>query len=63
MFRLGIYLCVYSDEQENIQKTETELRSILESKLIYIKPTLYQQPEGFVTVYPMAWTRSRRTRR
>ena len=52
MFRLGIYLCVYSDEQENIQKTETELRSILESKLIYIKPTLYQQPEGFVTVYP-----------
>jgi len=34
------------------KKTETKLRSILESKLIYIKPTLYQQPEGFVTVYP-----------
>jgi len=52
MFRLGIYLTVYNDAQDGIQKTETELRSILESKLIYIKPTLYQQPEGFITTYP-----------
>ena len=52
MFRLGVYLTVYNDAQDGIQKTETELRSILESKLIYIKPTLYQQPEGFITTYP-----------
>lgn len=52
MFRLGVYLTIYDNQQENLRKIETELRSILESKLIYIKPTLYQQPEGFTTTYP-----------
>jgi len=52
MFRLGLYLTVYDDALDNIKKAETALRSILEARLIYIKPCLYQQPEGFTTVYP-----------
>lgn len=52
MFRLGLYLTTYNDTLEDIKKTETALRSILEARLIYIKPCLYQQPEGFTTVYP-----------
>jgi len=52
MFKLGIYLTVYGKTLEEIKEVETTLRSILESRLIYIKPTLYQQKEGFNSTSP-----------
>jgi len=52
MFRLGIYLTVYEKDVAKLRDIETTLRSILESKLIYIKPSLYQQKEGFVSTCP-----------
>ncbi|MBI2450321.1 MAG: DUF87 domain-containing protein [Candidatus Nealsonbacteria bacterium] len=52
MFRLGLYLTVYADEEKQLDDIETTLRSMLESKLIYIKPSLYQQKEGFVATSP-----------
>ena len=52
MFQLGLYLTAYADSKEEMDSIETSLRSILESKLIYIKPALYQQKEGFITTSP-----------
>ena len=52
MFRLGLYLTVYADVKQKLRKIETTLRSILESKLISIKPALYQQKEGFNSSAP-----------
>jgi type IV secretory pathway VirB4 component len=51
-FKLGIYLTVYADSEKELRDVELTLRSILESKLIYIKPTLYRQREGFVSTAP-----------
>ena len=47
MFKLGLYLTIYGDSTKELKETETTLRSILESRLIYIKPALYQQRDGF----------------
>jgi len=52
MFKFGLYLTVYGKSLEEIKKVETNLRSILESRLIYIKPALYQQKEGFNSTSP-----------
>ncbi len=52
MFRFGIYLTVYGDTVQQLRDVETNLRSILESRLIYVKPSLYQQREGFNTTAP-----------
>jgi len=52
MFKLGLYLTVYADEEKELREIETTLRSILESRLIYIKPALYQQKEGFNSCLP-----------
>lgn len=52
MFQLGLYLTVYADTKEEMDSIETSLRSILESRLIYIKPAIYQQKEGFITTSP-----------
>jgi len=52
MFKLGLYLTVYADKARELEEIETTLRSILESRLIYIKPALYQQREGFNCTCP-----------
>lgn len=52
MFLLGIYLTIYGDSETGLRDIETELRSILESRLIYIKPAYYQQREAFICTGP-----------
>jgi conjugal transfer ATP-binding protein TraC len=52
MFKLGLYLTIYGNNLKELKETETTLRSILESRLIYIKPALYQQREGFAASTP-----------
>ena len=52
MFRFSLYFTVYGDSERELRDIETELRSILEARLIYIKPALYQQKEGFVSSSP-----------
>jgi len=46
MFQAGIYITVYADDKKELERIESTLRSMLESKLIYIKPALYQQEKG-----------------
>ncbi len=52
MSKLGVYLTVYAENEEGLKDVETTLRSILEARLIYIKPTLYQQKQGFISTAP-----------
>ena len=52
MFRFGLYMTVYAQNEEELRNVETTLRSILESRLIYVKPASFQQKEGFVSTSP-----------
>ena len=52
MFEVGLYLTVYADDKKELDKIEGTLRSMLESKLVYIKPALYQQEKGMISTYP-----------
>lgn len=52
IFKFGLYLTVYADKKEDFRDVETTLRSILEARLIYIKPSLFQQHEGFISTSP-----------
>jgi len=53
MFDVGVYITIYADNELELFKIESEIKSILESKLIYIKPALFQQEEGFKSVIPI----------
>lgn len=53
MFEVGVYITIYADNELELFKIENEIKSILESKLIYIKPALFQQDEGFRSVLPV----------
>jgi len=52
MFRFGLYITIYANNNEDFRDIETTLRSILEARLIYIKPALFQQHEGFLSTSP-----------
>ncbi len=54
MFRFGAYLTIYETTEKALKDTELTLRSIFESRLIYIKPTLFQQKQGFISCLPLA---------
>jgi conjugal transfer ATP-binding protein TraC len=54
IFEVGLYLTIYGSTREEIDKVETEVRSILESRLVYIRPALFQQEQGFRSVLPIA---------
>jgi len=53
MFEVGLYITVYADNELELTKVENEIKSILESRLIYVKPALFQQEEGFKSTVPL----------
>lgn len=53
MFDVGLYLSIYGENDGELDKIETEIRSILEAKLVYVKPALFQQEQGFRSVMPL----------
>jgi type IV secretory pathway VirB4 component len=53
MFDVGVYITIYADNDTELFKIESEIKSMLESKMIYIKPALFQQEEGFKSVIPL----------
>jgi type IV secretory pathway VirB4 component len=53
MFDVGLYLTIYADNETELYKIENEIKSMLESKLIYIKPALFQQDDGFKSIIPL----------
>jgi intein/homing endonuclease len=52
VFRLGVYITIYGDTEKELRQVETILRSIFESRLIYLKPTLMRERQGFVSTSP-----------
>jgi type IV secretory pathway VirB4 component len=53
LFEVGLYLTLYGDSLEEIDKTEGDIRGILDSKLVYTKPALFQQEQGFRSCVPL----------
>ena len=57
IFDVGLYVTLYAETNDGLDKIESEIRSILDAKLIYLKPANYQQEEGFLTVAPIGHDR------
>jgi len=53
LFDVGVYITIYGKTAEELDKVESEIKSMLESRLIYIKPALFQQEQGFRSTLPL----------
>ncbi len=52
LFDVGLYIAIYAENETDLNKIETEVKTILDTRLVYIKPALFQQEEGFMSVIP-----------
>lgn len=53
MFEVSLYLTLYGNSPQELDKSENEIKNILESKLVYVKPALFQQDMGFISTLPV----------
>ncbi len=54
LFDVGLYVTMYANSSEELDKVESEIKSILEAKLVYLKPALFQQEQAFKAAIPIA---------
>ena len=54
IFDVGVYITIFADNSAELDKLESEVKSILEAKLVYLKPALFQQEDGYKSVLPIA---------
>lgn len=52
MFEIGLYITIYADNEMDLYKVETEVKTILETRMVYIKPALFQQEDAFMSMIP-----------
>ena len=53
LFDVGFYLAVYGKDDKELNDAENDIKSILDSKLITLKPALFQQEPGFNSLVPL----------
>ncbi|MGC9598897.1 MAG: VirB4-like conjugal transfer ATPase, CD1110 family [Minisyncoccia bacterium] len=53
LFDTGVYITIYADTQDDLVRLESKLVSMMEAKLIYLKPALFEQLEGLFSVLPL----------
>ena len=53
LFEVGVYITIYGTDLTSLSKLENKIESMMESKLVYIKPALFRQLEGLNSVLPI----------
>lgn len=54
LFDVGLYITLYASTREELDKVESDVRGILDSKLVYTKPALFEQEQGFRSTLPLS---------
>jgi len=52
LFDFGLYISIVGSDSSELDKIESEIKSVLEAQMIYVKPALFQQEQGFRSVLP-----------
>lgn len=54
LFNVGLYISIYGKDETVLNKAESDIKGILDSRLIYVKPALFQQEQGMQSIFPTA---------
>jgi type IV secretory pathway VirB4 component len=52
LFHAALYITIYADTPDELARLEGQVTSLMEAKLVYIKPALFEQLEGLLSVLP-----------
>ena len=54
LFKFGLYITFFAESPEKLDGIENEIRALLETKMVYAKPAVFQQEQGFISTLPLA---------
>ncbi|MFH1353863.1 MAG: DUF87 domain-containing protein [bacterium] len=52
-FQYSLYLTIYGDTKEELDEVAAQVEVLLEGRLVYVKPALFQAKEGFLSTLPL----------
>ncbi|KKR10456.1 MAG: Type IV secretory pathway VirB4 protein-like protein [Parcubacteria group bacterium GW2011_GWA2_39_18] len=52
VFSFGLYITLYGNNVDELDKAENEIKSLMESRLVYIKDAIFTQDVGFNSTLP-----------
>jgi type IV secretory pathway VirB4 component len=52
-FEFGLYITFFASSEKGLDEIETQIRSLLETKMVYAKPATFQHEEGFFSTLPL----------
>lgn len=55
LFEIGLYITIYGESDAELDKVETEIKTMMDSRLVYLKPALFQQEQAFRSSLPMGY--------
>jgi len=53
LFDVGVYISIYTNGKDELDRVESELKSLLEAQMVYLKPALFQQEQGYRSILPL----------
>ena len=53
-FKFGLYMTIYGNSKEEVEKSAQFIESLLESRLVYVKEAVFRSEQGFVSTLPLA---------
>lgn len=53
LFDTGVYITMYADTEEDLSRFESKFTALMQAKLVYVKPAMFEQLEGLFSVIPL----------
>ncbi len=53
LYDVGVYITIYAESLPELNKLEETITSMLDSQLVYVKPAIFQNIEGFISTLPL----------
>ncbi|MDI6778477.1 MAG: ATP-binding protein [Patescibacteria group bacterium] len=53
-FKFGLYMTIYANDKESLEKSSQFIESLLESRLVYVKEAIFRSEQGFASTLPIA---------
>lgn len=54
LYSVGVYIALYADNEQDLAKIEGQVVNLMESRLVFVKPALFQQLQGMFSVLPVS---------
>jgi len=53
LFKMGLYITIFASLPKELNEIENKIRALLENKMVYAKPAVFQQEQGFISTLPL----------